>query len=127
MSLTNKLTKQELRDYAKSLGFAQYEYDNAMFVVPDNENSYCTEWVVEIKDKWLTYVTDFYVSKDNKGAYYIDTNWDKDRKIPYKELPKSMVLDLLNQIAKEWKKAVNEKKLYEMNGDFSNERNNKET
>ena len=29
-----------------------------------------------------------------------------------------MVLDLLNQIAKEWKKAVNEKKLYEMNGDF---------
>jgi hypothetical protein len=118
MSLTNKLTKQELRDYVKSLGFAQYEYDNAMFVVPDNENSYCTEWVVEIKDKWLTYVTDFYVSKDNKGAYYIDTNWDKDRKIPYKELPKSMVLDLLNQIAKEWKKAVNEKKLYEMNGDF---------
>lgn len=118
MSLTNKLTKQELRDYVKSLGFAQYEYDNAMFVVPDNENSYCTEWVVEIKDRWLTYVTGFNVVKDSKGTYYIDTQWDKDRKIPYKELPKDIVLDLLNRIAKEWKEAVNLKKLYEMNGDF---------
>lgn len=118
MSLTNKLTKQELRNYVKSLGFAQYSYDESTFVIPDNENSYNSEWVVEIKDKWLTYVTDFYVFKDNNGIYYIDTNWDKDRKIPYKELPKSMVLDLLNQIAKEWKKAVNLKKQYEINGDF---------
>lgn len=118
MSLTNKLTKKELREYVKSLGFAQYEYDNSTFIVPDNQNDYCSEWVVEIKDRWLTYVTEFVVSKDSKGTYYIDTNWDKDRKLSYKELPKDMVLDLLNRIAKEWKEAVNLKKLYEMNGDF---------
>jgi hypothetical protein len=29
-----------------------------------------------------------------------------------------MVLELLNRIAKEWKKAVNLKKQYEINGDF---------
>lgn len=121
MSLTNKLTKQELRDYVKSLGFAQYEYDNSIFIVPDNQNDWnSSESVVEIKDRYLTYVTDFYVSKDRKGNYYIDTNWDKDRKIPYKELPKDMVLDLLNRIAKEWKKAVNEKKIIELSGDFRN-------
>lgn len=121
MSLTNKLTKQELRNYVKSLGFVQYKYDEAFFEVPDNKNAWdCSESVVEIRDKWLTYVTDFYVSKDNNGTYYIDTNWDKDRKIPYKELPKDMVLDLLNRIAKEWKKAVNEKKILEVSGDFRN-------
>jgi len=128
MSLTNKLTKQELRDYAKSLGFTQYKYDEAVFEVPDNINAWNSpEWVLEIRDRWLTYVTGFDVVKDHEGTYYIDTHWDKDRKISYKELPKSMVLDLLNQLAKEWKEALNLKKLYEMNGDFSNERNNKET
>jgi len=119
MSLTNKLTKQELRDYVKSLGFVQYKYDEAFFEVPDNKNAWnSSESVVEIRDKWLTYVTGFNVVKDSKGTYYLDTQWDKDRKIPYKELPKDMVLDLLNRIAKEWKEAVNLKKLYEMNGDF---------
>ena len=92
MSLTNKLTKQELRDYVKSLGFAQYEYDDAIFEIPDNKNSWgSTEWVVEIKDRWLHYVTGFNVAKDENGAYYIDSEWDKDRKIPYKELPKDIV------------------------------------
>lgn len=119
MSLTNKLTKQELRDYVKSLGFAQYKYDEAIFEVPDNKNAWNSpEWVLEIRDRWLTYVTEFNVVKDSKGTYYIDTQWDKDRKIPYKELPKDMVLELLNRIAKEWKEALNLKKLYEMNGDF---------
>ena len=119
MSLTNKLTKQELRDYVKSLCFVQYKYDEAFFEVPDNKNAWnSSESVVEIRDKWLTYVTGFNVVKDSKGTYYLDTQWDKDRKIPYKELPKDMVLELLNRIAKEWKKAVNKKKLYEMNGDF---------
>ena len=128
MSLTNKLTKQELRDYVKSLGFVQYKYDEAFFEVPDNKNAWnSSESVVEIRDRWLTYVTGFNVVKDSNGTYYIDTQWDKDRKIPYKELPESMVLGLLNQLAKEWKEALNIKKLYEMNGDFSNERNNKET
>ena len=119
MSLTNKLTKQELRDYVKSLGFVQYKYDEALYVVPDNKNAWdSSESVVEIRDRWLTYVTGFNVVKDSKGTYYINTEWDKDRKIPYKELPESMVLGLLNQLAKEWKEAVNIKKLYEMNGDF---------
>lgn len=121
MSLTNKLTKQELKNYVKSLGFVKYKYDDSTFEVPDNENDWgSSESVFKIKDRYLTYVTCFYVSKDRKGNYYIDTNWDKDRKIPYKELPKDMVLDLLNRIAKEWKKAVNKKKILEVSEDFRN-------
>lgn len=121
MSLTNKLTKQELRDYVKSLGFVQNKYSEAFFEVPDNKNAWgSSESVVEIRDRYLTYVTDFYVSKDKMGNYYIDTIWDKDRKIPYKELPKDMVLDLLNRIAKEWKNAVNKKKISEVSEDFRN-------
>lgn len=116
MKLTNELKKTDLKNFIKNLGFVQCWWDNSKFEIPYlDENR--REIVFEVGDKWLTYVNKFDIDEDDDGLY-IYPDWDKDRKLPYKELPEDLLKLLLTNIQQAYKEAVCELKKKEISKDF---------